>query len=589
MFKSPFKNSAVAERLPFKTRHNFPIRPQTVSFFMKTTEAASEHLLQSLRLLEGKKEKSMNHKFFFNACVDKLRQFMSATGLETASTRSERISVLKVACFCFDHQVKAVHDLEIQVGTADRLCAHLKRAINDQHNSQGAERICKLLTMVYQCTDEVAAASFCRVGFELVPCIFKLASKHALSGKQASYAEQLIVRFSLVDVSLGAVKNNEEILAFLLRQILCADEGIDDVMRYALALLAGMTSHQDSKRLVMKFPGLFDAVVDVAMSSKGVETRYESARLLSKLAWDIRNRGMMGQTQKCVKALVLLSESGHQHVRVEAYTVLHHLSADADNKARLVSSADGKLVESLMDAVNSKLDDQVRVQALEILLTLISRETYMCISSQPGLIDRLADLSSSRKQSNQIAALAAQTIKRFATYVQVKQKCHDDLIRAMVRMAGCNRKAVLQWTAKAFLDQCALFMSKFYLARDPDALDALAQLTTCCYSDVKASALEAVVNLTDDVSNAKKLATSTRLLEALVSTIENHTDSDDAILRRHAVQAILSLATHRASTKRMAKQFGLVSSLSRYGVSQDNDVELKRSALHGVLLLAPFF
>jgi hypothetical protein len=546
-------------------------------------EAANEHLLQSLRLLEGKKGKSMNHKMFSNAWAE----FLSSIGLETASTRSELIGVLKVACFGFDHQVKAVHDLAIQVGTANRLCTHLKCAVNDQNNSQVAERICKLLAMVYQCTDEVAAESFCTIGFDLVPCLFKLASKHALSGGRASHAEQLILRFSLVDVFLGAVKNNEEILAFLLRQIQCTNEGMGDVMRYALALLVGLTSHQDSKSLVMKFPGLFDAVVDIAMSNKGVEATYESARLLSKLAWDIRNRGIMGQTQKCVEALILLSESSHQRVRVEAYTVLHHLSAEADNKARLVSSSNGSLVKSLLDAANSKLDDHVRVQALGILLNLISRETCLCISSQPGLIDRLAALSSSRKQSELIASLAAQTIKRFATYVQVKQKCHDDLLRAMVRMAACNRKVVLQWTAKAFRDQSALLMSKFYLARDEDAMDALAQLTTCCYSDVKASALEAVVNLTDDVSNAKKLATSTRLLEALVRSIENHTNSDDATLRRYAVQAILSLATHTASMKRMAKQFGLVSSLARYGISQDNDVDLKRSALHGVLLLAP--
>lgn len=154
-------------------------------------------------------------------------------------------------------------------------------------------------------------------------------------------------------------------------------------------------------------------------------------------------------------------------------------------------------------------------------------------------------------------------------------------------MARCNRRVVLQWTAKAFLDQSALSSSNFYITRDPEALDALAQLTTCCYSDVKTCALEAVVNLTNDALNAKKLALNTRLLQALVSSIENHMDSDDAFVRRHAVRAILSLASHRSSTRRLAKQFGLVSSLSRYGISQDNDVELKRAALHGVLLLAP--
>lgn len=294
-------------------------------------------------------------------------------GLDTASTLSERISVLKIACFGFDHQVKVVHDLEIQVGAAERLSTHLKRALNDHGNSQEAERICKLLAMVFQCTDEVAAASFCTVAKDLIPCIFKLVSKHASSGGDASYAKRLILRFSSINVSLCSVNNREELLAFLVQSV---NEGIDDVMRYALTLLAGLTSHQDSKRFVMKFPGLFDAVVDIAKNSKSTETRYESARLLTKLAWDINNRAKMGQSQKCVEALVLLSDSRHQHVRVEAYTALQHLSTEANNKARLVSSADGKLVISLMDALRTNVDDQVRVQALQILLNVISRETF---------------------------------------------------------------------------------------------------------------------------------------------------------------------------------------------------------------------
>jgi hypothetical protein len=101
--------------------------------------------------------------------------------------------------------------------------------------------------------------------------------------------------------------------------------------------------------------------------------------------------------------------------------------------------------------------------------------------------------------------------------------------------------------------------------------------------------LEAAVNLSENRSNAKKIASSNYLIAALVKCIDDQTCNNEIILRRHAIRAILSLVSHRSGSKRIAKHLGLVAALSRYGISaQDNDVELKRAALHGVILLSPF-
>ena len=449
---------------------------------------------------------------------------------------------------------------------------------------QEAERICELLVMIYQCSDNVATASFCQLGARLIPSIMMLASTRASS--EEGGVDRLVGRFSAIRVSLPSVKDRERILKILLGLIRNPAADNAATKTYALSLLAGFTLHADSKSIVMSFPGLFEAVTDVAQSSPSIECRYQSARLLHNLAWDIRHRARMGQTKKCLDALVSLSDSADCHVRVEAFNALRHLSAETFNKAILVSTTDGKLLKSLMTVFNNDDYGQLRLQGLEILLNLVNRETAPIIGSHPGLIDCLGDTASS-KGPDSIAALAAQSIKRLSAYVRVRDRCHDGLLQAMVQMSGCEQKAILIWTAKAFLEQSALPGNGFYIVRATDTLNSLANLAASCHPGVKCYALEALANLAAPAANAKKLASNNSILDALVTSIGDLSKSENALPRRHAVRAILFLASHRSSTKRMAKQLGLVSSLSRYGISQDHDVELRRAALHGVLILAP--
>lgn len=451
-----------------------------------------------------------------------------------------------------------------------------------------AERLCKLLTSVYHCSDEIAAHSFSKVGASLVPHIFKLLQKGKEVGTGFKYAERLLRRLSSVEISLQSVKNREDILAFFMKTIRNnVKSGNTSIVNHALSLLAGLALHQESKVIVMNFPGLFDTVVLVA-NNEDVESRHQSARLLSRLAWNIKTRASIG-TQECVDALVTMSFSSHPKLQSEALATLQLLSIESRSKAKLVSSKQGKLVQSLMGIIGANTgDDQLRLQAFNVLLNLISRETFKSIASHPGLIASLASLSTSSKEPEMIAALAAHCIKRLATHVQVTDNYHEDFLRAIVDMSQCDRKTVMQWASKALLDQSALSSNSFCIVRDQNVLQSLAHLISYSSRNVKEPALEAVVNLSENRSNVTKLASSSCLVAALVSSIDDLTCSEETILRRHAVRAILSLATHRSSTKRIAKHLGLVEALSRYGIStQDNDVELKRAALHGVLILAP--
>jgi hypothetical protein len=105
---------------------------------------------------------------------------------------------------------------------------------------------------------------------------------------------------------------------------------------------------------------------------------------------------------------------------------------------------------------------------------------------------------------------------------------------------------------------------------------------------VRSCATEALLNLASDTANAKRLAANAELMETFANNIAS---TDVCALsgraKRNVILTILTLANHTSAKRRVAKQIGLVASLSRYGVSKDADSELKKVALHGVILLAP--
>lgn len=454
-----------------------------------------------------------------------------------------------------------------------------------------AERLCKLMVMVYECSDDVAAQSFGKIGNALIPTMLKLLSKQTKVGAEFKYAERLLGRLSSLEVSLETMPQQKDVLALLLATIRRNQQG-ENVTKidYALRFLAGLSSHRDSKATVMNFKGLFKAVVDVAFDSPVAENKLQCARILSKLAWYAKNRAPMGRTKKCVDTLILMSSSEQENLQLEALTALHLLSIEYENKGRLVLSMKGKLVPLLIGIIGDGSVAEIRVRALNTLLNLICRESYKSVGLSDGLIDTIAGISTSHRESEEIATLAAQCIKRLATYVQVKDKCHEKLLQAIIEMSHCERKNVKLWAAKALLDQSAVSSNSFYIVRDEEAMKSVAGLIDCATRDVKEPALEIMVNLSENRASAKKLASNNNLMASLVRTIDEHTDCKDTmILRQHAVKAILSLVSHKSSTKRIAKHYGLVAALSRYGITaQDNDVELKRAALHGVIILAPF-
>jgi hypothetical protein len=131
-------------------------------------------------------------------------------------------------------------------------------------------------------------------------------------------------------------------------------------------------------------------------------------------------------------------------------------------------------------------------------------------------------------------------------------------------------------------------MNGFYIARMSQAMGVVTKLAQDNSPAVRSCATEALLNLAGDTANAKRLATNAELMETFANNIASIDGCESSgIAKRNVIMTILTLANHKSAKRRVAKHIGLVASLSRYGVSKDVDSELKKVALHGVILLAP--
>eukprot|EP00543_Licmophora_paradoxa_P006936 CAMPEP_0202452092 /NCGR_PEP_ID=MMETSP1360-20130828/10369_1 /ASSEMBLY_ACC=CAM_ASM_000848 /TAXON_ID=515479 /ORGANISM="Licmophora paradoxa, Strain CCMP2313" /LENGTH=172 /DNA_ID=CAMNT_0049070819 /DNA_START=293 /DNA_END=811 /DNA_ORIENTATION=+ len=162
-----------------------------------------------------------------------------------------------------------------------------------------------------------------------------------------------------------------------------------------------------------------------------------------------------------------------------------------------------------------------------------------------------------------------------------------------------KEKGCLLWIAKAFVDQSLNVGTGFLLARTKPAICAMLRLTACRDNRVKELSMESIANLCEESTNARKLSMNSGVLRAVCDGMKltcnnnnnntnNNVNEGEERVRRVCVRAVLLLSGHRSSAKRLQKEVQLISRLSQFAVSTDEDVELKQAALHGVVLLAQF-
>mmetsp|Transcript_27813 Transcript_27813/g.64421 ORF Transcript_27813/g.64421 Transcript_27813/m.64421 type:complete len:526 (-) Transcript_27813:1996-3573(-) len=506
--------------------------------------------------------------------------------LAHATDPEARASVLKLALMSFDHDDQNQHDIIARLGGVKVVARCLQQAVWGEQGTDEQADLCRLLSMLFRCSDEAAVVSLYDVAAMLLPLIVSCIEdattddSYSPSTRSCGAAKQLVNRICTLRISLQQIKHHDLLLVSIVRNV--RNRANREVKSITLKLLACLTVHGESKTVAMLCPGLLDAVIEHAYErSTGGQL---CALVLRNLAWDSANKEAMARTPRLLEVLGRLSRSNCMKTQVCALCAVRFLSVEASPRKCIVNN--GNLLLTMMDVLKSSKHQETTLQVLNVLSHFKCQPTSKTIGNQDEILVTLADLGSTNP-SHSIATAAAHIIKNLSVHVGMSDPCHQELMDSLLKVAGSTRFGALMWAAKGLVQQTLQAGSSFYMVRAPKVMDTILRLCNSKHARVKAVALQAVANLAQECSNARILAANGRILCTLVDNVEGDKDGNNEEARREAVRATLNLASHQSSSGRAAKQMGLMPSLSRYGTSDDDDIDLKRAALHAVVVLAP--
>lgn len=543
-----------------------------------------------------------------NAMVLPNQYFLQTThileALATATSIQERRKTLELALVVFDHDDTKAHDGAASAIVLLTRCLQkhfFYSATADSHGATSASYV-RLICMLFGCSDQTAVKAFHLIGAELIALLLSLFNEYQLEVDVALSITDLIDRMAQLNISLP-ITEKKDLLVRLVQRIIRGEYECRQLQSMALQLISCWTKHPDSKRYIMNLPALVEDIIAISLLQHTVglmasqddccTIRLHVAHCFRRLAWDGVSKYELVHKKCFLKLiLVLLSDNDKRSSRSSetvraAIDILRQLATEAVCRVTICKHDKYAILQALLN----KMDDPKYSDAVNhTLLRLIGKDTASYLLKNTDLIDRLIFSAQKDKDclcGNEASVFAAQALKRFASYVSVRNKNHPNLLDALTLLASAKNSRIRFWAAKGLCEQSKSSTGRFYITRTDEVLRTLVDLAKAdpCTS-VKFTATETLLTLALDISNAKRLVSSSDVLETLAETAKQANECETSA--RSAIQAILTLATHMTTNKqRVAKTRGLVESLSSYGVSQDTDKELKRAALHCVIVLAP--
>ena len=493
--------------------------------------------------------------------------------------------MLKLAFISFDHFNTDAHDATVQAGAIDVLVKCLQKAVDSEHGANEAEKLCKLIRVLLRCSEETATTTICSNMTEIVTLIIRIVTSTCTmepTDKCSSEAMRLWMRMCISEIILKAITAQDKLLLSIMRTIRSGPLFGMSVHLSALKFVVALASYPDNRAAIMQVPGLIDVILDQASNIVSSDVVVQCIKVIESLLCDAHNRADYLMRPRCIGVLVKLCRSQNASACLYAVGALRQLSIEASMRQKV--SGHEVLAALIRLVIIPAASVQIKLECLQTISNLICVRTAAHFMAYSGLLKELAKVATSNSSEN-VKALAARSIKRLSTHVHPRHDSHKELFEALNVMSFAQERLVRLWTARSLVEQSLLAGSSFLMVRTPIMMGIFIRLAASKYTDVKAATFEALANLSQEPANARRISMNDDILELLVHTIrvESNLESGSS---RQAVRAVLLMASNRSSTKRIAKHLGLVSCLSRYGMSSDEDSELKQAALHGVVVLA---
>ena len=395
--------------------------------------------------------------------------------------QADRTAAIALASSTFDHNNQTLHDHEIVSGIDSALTKHIallvykaqseeldnKRKVSDvdKHlfggsaedpgrvvpdlvNSKGIESVveeisstCEVIEAIYRCSADSVAASFARVGSELLPLIIQITNHEVRRrrdfapdstteiGAPPEAREIVLKNTTKIIGHFARVGGLTQILAYhpgllaCLRRIIACPLGLlpRECRLNALWVTANLACNQENMVMMACHPGLIETLVipafrsiedeeenigDIEAYIEAIRSRDIAVRAIFNLSWEPQNKLLLSEHLNLVEALlktlmyrksswggfgrgvsgILLQSRRH------ASSALRNISgAPKRNKQILCMANGGTLLDKVAAAATNDPDNDVREKAIATLNNLACSATADEFVKRSSLLDTLTD------------------------------------------------------------------------------------------------------------------------------------------------------------------------------------------------------
>jgi hypothetical protein len=484
----------------------------------------------------------------------------------------------------------AVHNRIVESGAPLVLTRCLARSLTSRKRMVEVGPICRLIEMLLRCSRVVAAQSVQEIAAELYPLLLAilLLEKVVSSWQTPAPTTRLIERVSSFPVKLQESHDTDRLLRLLQEAILISISG-SSVHRVQLSgifrLLTGLTIHEESRRRLVHAPGFFDVIIANFSSLRVIS--FHVATFLLVVAQDGANKTKMVESTDFIHVLSkLLLEEGVQTRKV-AIALLKLVSTDNAGRAKLVSIGGTAFFDSLFQCIKK---NEIQEACYESIRQLICPDTAKSFYNNEKLINSMLKekvfLSPSCPQTG---ILAAKVINRLSSFLAVNAKGMERFLDAILQISSSKHCRIRYWGAKALLKQSQSEACSFFLMRTKPVVQTITKISRDESPHVHLTAMNILSNLASFSLNQRLMARNEAILSSLAATVEGSGATSGEAGKREAVLAFLHLANNKKINAVIAKQYNVVASLAKYGVSSSGeDKEMTRAALQCIIRLTPF-
>ena len=491
----------------------------------------------------------------------------------------------EIACSVLDQQ--STQRTLVKHGGLLLLGTRLLQALNNNQCVEEASLVSDMMRILLRCGEKYTKEFTERLGVSVVCALIDFLQTLAEESSKAEKLHSFLYDLASLPWSELQGSNYGRLVQILQRTV--RESRTPQICDASVYFLSELANDVAKKQYLVDYPGLVEDVL-VKISEHGTVPQTVamfSIRLLRRLAWGSPNRVTLARKKLWHQVLLELTSSDAKEVREEALETVRQMSTETESRKLMVNHDDAKLLKHLVESLSFP---RLNAAAVRTLSTLVFDETSVKkLASYPGTIDRLSSFAMEADVS--IGIMSAKILKRMASYVSIREKGHNELVDALIHCASSSNTLVRSWVAKGLLVQSESSTNAFFIARSQPVLQAVFALSTDIDPGVRKAAIQTLYNAASEASNTRRAAFTTQYLNAFVSNANFYHDTannDTLSTRRLSIRGILKLSDHPKSYYRVAKQNGTIESLARYGVSSDTDEELKRAALHAVVLLSPY-